>query len=186
MSRKIKNDKLLDGIRRQDEQILEWIYSNWIPMVRHHIHRNSGSDDDVWDVFQDSIVVLFEKVNEKEFNLTTDLKGFFFGIARNVWNYHRRKKSKETDINCDLVANIVNEEVVDYILERIFTRSFEKLKSDSKQVLNLYSEGLSYTEIAKRMNLTSETYARRKKYLSKQELISIIKKDPEYKDYLDQ
>ena len=155
-------------------------------MVRHHILRNSGSDADVWDVFQDSIVVLYERINGKEFNLTTDLKGYFFGIAKNVWHYHQRKNSKETDISCDLVADFVNEEKTDYILERIFTRSFEKLKPDSQQVLNLYSEGISYSEIAKRMNLKSETYARRKKYLSKLELIYIIKKDPEYKDYLDQ
>ena len=34
------------------------------------------------------------------------------------------------------------------------------------------------------MNLKNETYARRKKYLSKEALMELIKSDPEYKDYL--
>jgi len=33
------------------------------------------------------------------------------------------------------------------------------------------------------MELKNETYARRKKYLSKEALIELIKEDPEYRDY---
>lgn len=71
------------------------------------------------------------------------------------------------------------------VLERIVSRAFQKLNPDSRTILTLFSEGLSFSEIAVRMNLKSETYARRKKYLSKEALMELIKSDPEYKDYLD-
>jgi hypothetical protein len=49
-------------------------------------------------------------------------------------------------------------------------------------ILKLYSEGQTFRD-SFHDGLKSEAYARRKKYLSKEALISLIKKDPEYKDY---
>jgi len=50
--------------------------------------------------------------------------------------------------------------------------------------LNLFSEGHSYEEIAVKMDLKNEVYARRKKYLCKEVLLELMKKDPEYQEYL--
>ena len=72
----------------------------------------------------------------------------------------------------------------DEILERIVSRAFRKLKPDCQTILTLFSEGNSFEEIALKMNLKNETIARRKKYLSKETLLELIKEDPEYKDYL--
>jgi len=58
------------------------------------------------------------------------------------------------------------------------------LKSDQQMVLNLFSDGLTYEEIAEKMNLKNEVYARRKKYLSKEALLDLVKEDPEYQEYL--
>jgi DNA-directed RNA polymerase specialized sigma24 family protein len=49
-------------------------------------------------------------------------------------------------------------------------------------VLKLFSEGYSYEEIARKMGMKNEAYARRKKYLCKEALMEIIKTDPEYQD----
>jgi DNA-directed RNA polymerase specialized sigma24 family protein len=57
------------------------------------------------------------------------------------------------------------------------------LKPDCQNVLNLYYDGCSYEEIAEKMGLKNETYARRKKYLCKEALMEIIKEDPEYLEY---
>jgi DNA-directed RNA polymerase specialized sigma24 family protein len=74
------------------------------------------------------------------------------------------------------------EDVTTATLERIVSRSFAMLKEDCQMVLNLYSEGFSYEEIARKMGLKNESYARRKKYLCKEALMEIIKTDPEYQD----
>jgi hypothetical protein len=50
-------------------------------------------------------------------------------------------------------------------------------------VLNLFADGLSYEEIAMKMNLKNEVYARRKKYLSKEALLDLVKEDSEYQEY---
>jgi DNA-directed RNA polymerase specialized sigma24 family protein len=50
-------------------------------------------------------------------------------------------------------------------------------------ILSLFSEGLSYEEIADKMDLKNEVYARRKKYLCKEALLELVKEDPEYQEY---
>ena len=69
-------------------------------------------------------------------------------------------------------------------LKEIVSRVFQKLKPDQQMVLNLFSEGHSYEEIALKMNLKNEIYARRKKYLCKEALLELVKEDPEYQEYL--
>jgi DNA-directed RNA polymerase specialized sigma24 family protein len=70
------------------------------------------------------------------------------------------------------------------MFERIISRAFQKLKPDMQEVLNLYSDGCSYEEIAVKMDLKNEVYARRKKYLGKEALLELVREDPEYQEYL--
>lgn len=146
--------------------------------------RNSGSESDVPDVFQESIITLYRQITSDGFSLTTDLRGYFYGIARNVWNAQLRKKVRNTGIDNDFPDNEEDDDP-GLLLESIVSRAFRKLSDDAQTILSLFSEGFSYQEIAVKMNLKNETYARRKKYLSKEALMELVKSDPEYKDYLD-
>jgi RNA polymerase sigma factor (sigma-70 family) len=180
---KISDIKIISGVRDQDVKILNWLYDNYFQTVKNHVLGNSGSIEDVSDVFQDTIIVLYNQITEDKMNLTTDLKGYFFGIARNVWSAQLRKKQKTTELDIDLPDLEDAEEQSDPVLERVISRVFQKLKPDQQMVLNLFSEGLSYEEIAVKMNLKNEVYARRKKYLCKEILLELVKEDPEYQEY---
>jgi RNA polymerase sigma factor (sigma-70 family) len=181
--KKISDINIIIGIRNQDDKVLNWLYDNYFQSVKNHVLSNSGSIEDVSDVFQDSIIALYNQITEDNLNLTTDLKGYFFGIARNVWSAQLRRNQKTTDLKIDL-PDESTEEQSELILERIISRVFQRLKSDQQMVLNLFSDGLTYEEIAEKMNLKNEVYARRKKYLSKEALLDLVKKDPEYQEYL--
>lgn len=182
--RKYSDNALIEGIRQQDEKILSWIYSGYFQSVRHHVLKNSGSEADVSDVFQEAVITLYKQITDGSLNLTSDLKGYFYGIARNIWNVQLRRRKRLVDLETDLPDNDDND-ADDHILEKIVSRVFQRLKPDAQTILRLFSEGYSYEEIAEKMSLKNETYARRKKYLSKEILIGLIKEDPEYKDYLD-
>lgn len=184
MFNKISDINIINGVRNQDDKILNWLYDNYLQSVKNHVLGNSGSDDDVSDVFQDSIIVLYNQITEDNLNLTTDLRGYFFGIARNVWSAQLRKKMRTTELEIDVPDESEAEEQFDPILERVISRVFKKLKPDQQMVLNLFSEGHSYEEIALMMDLKNEVYARRKKYLCKEALLEFVKQDPEYQEYL--
>jgi RNA polymerase sigma factor (sigma-70 family) len=181
--RKISDSKIIEGIRLQDDTILNWLYENYFAAVKNHVLRNSGSNEDVSDVFQDSIIVLYKQITEENLKLTTDLKGYFFGIARNVWSAQLRKNQRNTELIED-VADEDSDEYADPLMERVVSKAFQKLKPDQQLVLSLFSDGHTYEEIAVKMNLKNEMYARRKKYLCKEALLDIVKEDPEYQEYL--
>jgi RNA polymerase sigma factor (sigma-70 family) len=184
--KKISDNNIIQGLLKQDDDVLNWLYDNYLQSVKNYVLKNSGSDDDVSDVFQDSIIILYKQISELKLNLTTDLKGYFFGIARNIWNAQLRKKQRITELNIDidLADDVESEDINGPILERIVSRAFQKLKPDQQLVLNLFSEGKTYDEIAIKMNLKNEVYARRKKYLCKEVLLELLKEDPEYHEYL--
>ena len=181
---KISDIDIIAGVRNQEDKVLNWLYDNYFQSVRKHVLNNSGSDDDVSDVFQDAIIVLYNQITEDKIGLTSDLKGYFFGIARNVWNSQLRKKQKTIELEFDLPDEEETEDQSDPTLERIISRVFQRLKPDQRMILNLFSDGYSYEEIAMKLNLKNEVYARRKKYLCKEALLELVKEDPEYQEYL--
>jgi len=182
--KKLSDNNIIEGIRQQDDKILNWLNDNYFQTVKNHVIRNSGSADDVSDVFQDSIIVLYNQICDNSLVLTSDLKGYFFGIARNIWSNHLRTRRETDEIYADIPDETANEESNDLLFERIVSRSFEKLDRDNQTILTLFSEGKSYESIAKKLKMKNENYARRKKYLSKEALMEIIKEDPEYQEYL--
>lgn len=180
MLRKPSDSKIIEGLKVQDEKILNYVYDNYYQTVKSHVIKNSGSDDDVSDVLQESIITLYKQATSPGFNLTTDLKGYFFGIVRNIWNAELRKKNPNNGFDLDEILDSDTEEFDDQMLERVVTDAFQKLQTDCQTMLKLFSEGLTYEEIALKMNFKNETYARRKKYLCKEALIEIIKEYPEF------
>jgi RNA polymerase sigma factor (sigma-70 family) len=182
--KKFSDINIIEGVLKQDDKILNWLYDNYLQSVKSYVLKNSGSEEDVSDVFQDSIIVLYKQISEDNLNLTTDLKGYFFGIARNVWNAQLRKNQRTTELNIDVPDEEDMENINNSVLERVVSRAFQKLKTDQQTILNLFSEGSSYEEIALKMDLKNETYARRKKYLCKEALLELVKEDPEYQEYL--
>jgi RNA polymerase sigma factor (sigma-70 family) len=180
--KKISDTAIVAGIRCQDDKILNWLYDNYLQSVRKHVLNNGGSADDVSDVFQDTIITLYNQITDNKLSLTTDLKGYFYGVARNIWSSQLRKKQRIVELEIDLHDLEENEEQNGLVLERIISRVFQKLKPDEQEVLILFSAGKSYEEIASEMNLKNEVYARRKKYLSKEALLSLLKEDREYQE----
>lgn len=180
----ISDQTIIEGVRQQDEKILNWLYDNYLQFVRKFVLNNSGSSDDVSDVFQDSIIILYNQIMENNLDLTTDLKGYFYGIARNVWNAQLRKKQRTTGLEIDVIEEEDVDETSQEILEGVVNRAFVKLPKDQQKVLKMFSEGNSYEMIARKLDLVSEGNARKKKYIIKEKLLDIMKEDPEYQEYL--
>jgi RNA polymerase sigma factor (sigma-70 family) len=179
---KLSDNAIIEGLRRQDDKVLNYLYDHYLPAAKNHVLKNSGSIEDVSDVFQDCIITLYQKISQDNFNLSTDLKGYFFGIVKNVWSANLRQKRRTEELTIDL-PDENQEEQPDQIFQRLLSRAFTKLKPDCQTILTHYYDGFSYEEIAENMGLKNETYARRKKYLCKEALMEIIKEDPEYMEY---
>ena len=76
---------LLKGLANEDKSSIERIYREHYSMVQSMIVNNNGSTDDAADVFQESMIVLFEKVKTGNFELNCQLKTFIYAVSRRIW-----------------------------------------------------------------------------------------------------
>lgn len=183
MFRKHSDKQLVEGLRKGDDKTLNYLYQNYFSTVKSYITKNSGTEADAYDVFQDALMVVFKKFQHNGVELSCDLKGYVFGIARNLWSNQLRLKKEQSDYDRDVMDEFELEKLLDTPIEQIVQRSFLILPAESQKVLTMHLEGKTYEEIAREMGYKSIAYARRKKYLCKEELIKLIKADPDFEDY---
>ena len=93
-------------------------------MVESWILNNSGSRDEVQDLFQEALIVLVHNLRKKEFKFTASPSTFLFAIAKRLWlKQLRKKKTSKEDLSLDEDNRIEVKEldwsVFDYELENI-------------------------------------------------------------------
>ena len=81
----ISDSRLLNQLQNEDNASFALLYRFYYPAIEAHIIRNSGSQADAEDVFQEAIVVLLQQIRRVDFVLTSSLKTYLFAIARNLW-----------------------------------------------------------------------------------------------------
>lgn len=85
MNPEIDEIVLLDGLSRNDRQSIERLYERNYPAIQAFIINNNGTVDDARDVFQESIIILYEKVKAGNFELQSKIKTYLYSVCRRIW-----------------------------------------------------------------------------------------------------
>ena len=176
--------RYLQGIADNDFSILQTIYRESLPHVVRYIQKNSGTQDDAKDVFQEGILVVFRKIQKGQLELTSTFHAFLFGICKRIW-LKKLKRMGRPITSLDEASTLTIEEDLaeDFVRTRkwqLFNRKFQSLSEECRNVLQFLFNGQSGKAIAESMGYTEE-YAKRKKYKCKMQLAKLIKSDPEFK-----
>lgn len=137
--------------------------------VRGIVLKNSGSKQDAEDLYQEALIILFRKVKEKDFQLTSSLSTFLVGICRLQWMSELRKRSKSSgDFESDL-SEAQAEEFSSFIEEETKFKTAEKalleIGEKCRDLLRLfYFEKLDFKTIASKIGLSNEKVAKVQKY----------------------
>ena len=79
------DDALIAAIRSGDERALAHLYRLHWPMVSHFVLQNSGSEDDAQDVYQEGVMVFYEKVRDGSLELSCQIKTYLYAVCRRLW-----------------------------------------------------------------------------------------------------
>ena len=80
------NEKaLLQGLATNDKKAVETIYRENYNMVQSLIINNNGSADDAKDIFQEAMIVLYEKVRSGTFELNCQIKTYVYSVSKRLW-----------------------------------------------------------------------------------------------------
>ncbi|MBD1391749.1 RNA polymerase sigma factor [Mucilaginibacter glaciei] len=79
------DSEVIIGILNNSDSVLKRLYLAYFPMVLQLVLNNSGSEDDAKDIYQEAIIVLYNKVKSGDFELSSKLKTYIYSICRRLW-----------------------------------------------------------------------------------------------------
>ena len=178
---KIETDKILHCILNgEQDKALKELYTEVMPMARKYILRNSGTTDDAFDVFQDSLLILIRYVREKKYDATIPVTNFLLSVCRNLWINKAKKKGnnhKALNDNFDMVSSEnLEKDLISNERKKTLEHLIDLLGERCQRIMKLvFYEEMSMKNIAIEMGLSGEDVAKSSHYKCKQKLIEIIK-----------
>ena len=155
-----------------------------MPMIRLMVYQKGGSLEDAKDIFQDGLMIMLEKIDNKDFVLTCKFKTFLYCVCENLWKSVLMKKQAATNYLSRRIEvdndNDFTELLDNKLYEKIFWDVFETLDDVSKKILKLYWQEVSPQEIAINLGYTYG-YVRKKKCEAQSELTEKVKRHPDYR-----
>ena len=68
-----------------DKDAIESVYKDNFSLIQHFVLYNNGNEDDARDIFQEAMIVLFEKSKSPDFVLTCQIKTYLYSVCRRLW-----------------------------------------------------------------------------------------------------
>ena len=98
-----------------DKKAVETIYRENFNMVQALIINNNGSADDAKDIFQEAMIVLYEKVRSGTFELNCQIKTFVYSVSRRLWLKRLQQQNRYSAPGDNMEAVVpVEEELEDH------------------------------------------------------------------------
>ena len=170
MRTEINEQKLLEGLAQNDRKAIEMIYRRHFNMIQSMIVNNSGYPDDARDIFQEAMIVLYEKARSGSFELNSQLKTYLYSVCRRLW----LKRLNQMQRISPEVENLEQTVPVEEELERheqrnkdflVMEQSLNSLGEPCKSLLEAYYLGKkSMVEIAGDFGYTNADNAKNQKY----------------------
>ncbi|MDF1695531.1 MAG: sigma-70 family RNA polymerase sigma factor [Saprospiraceae bacterium] len=179
----------LKGESEKRDLALKQMYTQLFPIIKSFIQKNNGSEDDAADIFQDAIIVFYEKIRLKEFKLSSSIRTYLYSVCKHLWLNKLRAQKKVTSLTVENESIIVDPMSLKVLGSEDRNEYLRQLMSsiggDCKKVLiYYYYDRLKMKEIALRMNFATEQVAKNKKSSCLKKLKLMVAKSPRLKELL--
>lgn len=165
------NEKaLLEGLAKNDKKAVEAIYQENYNMVQSLIINNNGSSDDAKDIFQEAMIVLYEKVRSGTFELNCQIKTYVYSVCRRLWLKRLQQQNRYSAPLGDTESVVAVEEEIDGHEQRnaefeMMEKAINSLGEPCKSLLEAYYiQKQNMQVIAASFGYTNSDNAKNQKY----------------------
>ncbi|NPD46478.1 MULTISPECIES: RNA polymerase sigma factor [unclassified Lentimicrobium] len=191
---KYTTNEILDGIKSGNNIILQFIYQSYFDSIKTLVLSKRGNEDLAYDIFQDSLVVIYKKLKTEEFQiLKSSFFTYFYSVCRiTLFKYYSTGSKDALPLadnlkDLEFISSDFEEEerlAVEGIKEQLFQKYIDLIPDSCMKILKLVMAGFKAAEIANKLNLSSDAYIRKRKKICLETLIEMIKKDPKSRELL--
>jgi RNA polymerase sigma factor (sigma-70 family) len=161
---------LLEGLAKDDKKAIETIYKNNYNTIQALIINNNGTADDAKDVFQEAMIVLYQKVKTGSFELNCQIKTYLYSVCRRLWLKRLLQQNKflsSNDNQEDLV--LIDDDIEEHEKRDLEFTMMEKamngLGEPCKSLLEaFYLQKRQMQDIASSFGYTNADNAKNQKY----------------------
>ena len=176
----------IGGIVTGDHKLLKRIYEQFHKAILQLVETNGGSSEDARDVFQEALLMIYQKAQKPDFKLTSSFFTFFYAVCRNIWFNKRKKRSfGEVTLSDEMTSMVGADSPVDLDQNEqyaLYRKIFLRLGKDCQQVLLMFLGKVSMQEIMEKMGYGSLSYTKKRKFKCKEQLVKMIEADPVYEE----
>lgn len=181
-----ESQDLLHALLAGDNNGIREIYRLYLPRAASLITRNGGNAEDAKDIFQEALIILYEKAQKPGFTLNSSLYTLIYGICRNLWG-NRLQKRSGSNVTFSGEGKYRLDEDTEKSIEqaeenKVFWDSFNRLGEDCQKLLRLFFDKVRMEKIAELMGYGSVSYAKKRKFQCKERLVDIVKADLRYQE----
>ena len=190
---KYTDSEILEKLRSPDElvvnQAFNELYDSAFKGISNMVRKNSGTELDAEDIFQDSLIIFYNQIRKQQLNLTCAINTYLYSICRNLWLKKWRKTKRELPLNEQANEISIDASVLSILESSEQSQAVSKLMSQlspdcQKVLLFFYYDRLSMKEIAQKMDLSGPQVAKNKKSNCMKSLKKLVKDHPELEDFL--
>ena len=171
------DSQFIEGLRTGNNEILSALYKKYYNLVLKLIVNNSGSEEAARDIYQETVIVVYENAQRSGFELNCQLQTYIYSIAKRLWLKQLKKNGKTflfkeeeenevADITNDLEEALNKESDIENL-----GRSLAELGEPCITLIqDFYVHKLSMDEIADKFGYTNADNAKNQKYKCLQRL----------------
>ena len=171
------DQQFLQGLREGDSEVLSALYKRYYNIVLKLVVNNSGSSDEAADIYQESIIVLFENSEKPGFELKCQLQTYLYSVAKRLWLKQLKRKGRtylmkeeEESSIVDVTEDLSLHQKKELDFERIEKSLVELGEPCAGLIRDFYVLQLSMEEIAEKFGYTNSDNAKNQKYKCLQRL----------------
>jgi RNA polymerase sigma factor (sigma-70 family) len=168
------------------EELFIRLYQSVFPVVASYVSRRGGSLDEAKDVFQDALIIYYERSITAGETLRNE-KAYLIGIAKHLWLKSYEANSRYIPLDeAGNMADLINPEEQQPLTNKIL----HYLESTGQKCLDLlksfYYDKLSMAEIAQSFGFSGERSATVQKFKCLEKVRETVKsKSLTYDDFVE-
>lgn len=182
-SSSMNEKEVFERIRKGDEKALEFLYKKYYRMMTKLVITNSGTEEEARDIYQDALIVFWQKATSGNLVLTSKISTYIYSICQNLWRKELDRKKRLSNEEKD---SAVSMDMDTAEKEKIIAQCLDQLGDTCKKVLTYYYfEEMSMQDIAEKLGFANTDTAKTKKYKCKKKLDELVKAQFSEQDFLD-
>ncbi|MDZ7897723.1 MAG: sigma-70 family RNA polymerase sigma factor [Arcicella sp.] len=89
---------IITDLKGENDNAFGELYKKYFPTVQRFILNNKGTKADADDIFQDTMLILLEKLRQERFTISASMKTYIMAIAKHLWLNKIRTSYRDVEL----------------------------------------------------------------------------------------